>query len=156
MHTTPLRAAVVAAVAGVGLTSFVTFAQPASAASKFQIVKVRFDSAGKDTPITNAKLNDEYVIITNTDTVEHNLSGWRIRDVANHVYVFPDGARLGAKKSVRVRTGRGTDTAANRYQNRGAYVWNNDADTAWLRNPQGRGGDVCSWKKSDPGSTKVC
>jgi len=121
-----------------------------------RIAKVHYDSAGSDVPVTNAKLNDEYVIVTNTDTVTHNLAGWRIRDVANHVYVFPAGATLGAKKSVRVRTGTGTDTAANRYQNRGYYIWNNDADTAWLRNPQGKGGDVCSWKASDTGSTKVC
>ena len=156
MNSTSLRGAAAASLIGLGLASLVVTAAPAQAASKFQITKVRFDSAGKDTPVTNAKLNDEYVIVTNTDTVAHKIGGWRIRDVANHVYVFPSGATLGPKKSVRVRTGKGTDTATNRYQNRGYYVWNNTSDTAWLRDAKGKGGDVCSWKTSDPGSTKVC
>jgi hypothetical protein len=75
---------------------------------------------------------------------------------AHHVYVFPAGATLGAKKTVRVRTGKGTDTATNRYWNLGYYVWNNTSDTAKLRDANGKGGDACSWTTGDPGSTKVC
>lgn len=153
---TPLRGAAAASVIGFGLASLVVTAAPAQAASKFQITSVRFDSAGKDLPVTNAKLNDEFVVVTNTDTVAHKIGGWRLRDKANHVYVFPAGATLGAKKSVRVRTGTGTDTASNRYQDKGYYIWNNDADTAYLRDANNQGGDTCSWKASDPGSTKVC
>ena len=108
-----LRGVAAATLAGLGLSTLVVAASPAQAASKFQITKVRFDSAGSDTPVTNAKLNDEYVVVTNTDTVAHRIGGWRLRDVANHVYVFPEGAVLGAKRSVRVRTGRGTDTATD-------------------------------------------
>jgi hypothetical protein len=156
MDITPIRVAALATSIAAGLTGFVVTAQPASAASKFQIAKVHFDSAGSDTPVTNAKLNDEYVVVTNTDTVAHKIGGWRLRDAANHLYVFPSGATLGAKKSVVVRTGKGTDTAANRYMNRGYYVWNNDKDTAYLRDAKNAGGDTCSWKTSDPGSTKIC
>jgi hypothetical protein len=117
---------------------------------------VRFDSAGKDTPVTNAKLNDEYVDIKNTDTVAHVIGGWRLRDKANHVYIFPKGLKLGPKQTVRIHTGSGKATAAHRYQNRKYYVWNNTSDTAYLRDAGNKGGDTCSWKTSDPGSTKVC
>ena len=145
-----------AAVVALGLAAVVVTASPSYAASKFQITKVRFDSAGPDTPVTNAKLNDEYVVITNTDTVTHVIGGWRLRDRANHVYVFPSGASIGPKRSVRIHTGSGKNTPFDRYQGRGYYVWNNDTDTAYLRDANNRGGDTCSWKASDPGSTKTC
>ena len=145
-----------AVVVTLGLTLVVATATPAAAASKFQITKVRFDSAGSDTPVTNAKLNDEYVVITNTDTATHVIGGWRLRDAQNHVYVFPTGASIGPKRSVKVHTGSGKNTPFDRYQARGYYIWNNTSDTAYLRDANNKGGDTCSWKTSDPGSTKVC
>jgi hypothetical protein len=130
-------------------------AAPASAASKIQIVKVKFDSAGSDFPVTNGKLNDEYVIIKNTDRVERSLTGWTLVDRSNHRYTF-GRTKLKAGASLKVRTGSGDNTSKNKYQDRGYYVWNNTTDTAYLRNTSGQGGDTCSWRTSDPGSTKTC
>lgn len=43
------------------------------------------------------------------------------------------------------RKGRDTDTAVDVYQDRRAYVWNNDHDTATLRDSRGRIADTKSW-----------
>ena len=146
----------VATLATLGLVAGSTaLAAPASAASKIKITKVRFDSAGNDFPVTNQKLNDEYVIIKNTDNVTRSLTGWTLEDRSNHLFTFGP-TRLKAGASLKVRTGSGDNTTKNKYQDRGYYVWNNTSDTAYLRNTQGSGGDTCSWKTSDPGSTKAC
>ncbi|MET7906426.1 lamin tail domain-containing protein [Streptomyces sp. NPDC005355] len=55
---------------------------------------------------------------------------------------------LRAGKSVYMHTGRGTNTASNVYQGRGAYVWNNDHDTATLRKSSGTRVDSCSYNNS--------
>jgi hypothetical protein len=130
-------------------------ATSSSAASRIQIVKVKFDSSGSDFPVTNAKLNDEYVVIKNTDNVTRSLTGWTLVDRSNHRYTFPY-TRIAAGASIKVRTGNNRNTSYNKYQGRGYYIWNNTTDTAYLRNTSGAGGDTCSWRTSDPGNTKIC
>jgi hypothetical protein len=143
-------------VASAGLLGSVALAAPASAAaSKIHIVKVKFDSDGSDTPVTNAKLNDEYVVIKNTDTRTRTITGWTLTDASNHTYTFPT-TTIKAGVSIKVRTGSGTDKLKTKFQNRGYYIWNNTSDTAKLRNTSGTGGDTCSWKTSDPGNSKNC
>jgi lamin tail-like protein len=151
-----IKSFTVALLVTAGLVAGTTvLASPASAASKIQIVKVKFDSAGSDSPVTKAKLNDEYVVIKNTDSVTRSLTGWTLVDKSRHKYTFGT-TKLKAGASLKVRTGSGDDTSKNKYQDRGYYVWNNTSDTAYLRNTSGQGGDTCSWKTSDPGSTKTC
>lgn len=142
-------------IAGVATVTGIVAAAPAEAASKIVIVRVKFDSDGNDLPVTNAKLNDEYVIVKNTDTRTRTITNWTLRDVANHRYTFP-ATTIRSGASIRVFTGSGTNTASRRYMNRGYYVWNNTSDTAYLRNTTGGGGDTCSWRTSDPGNSKIC
>ena len=142
------------------MTAVVAVAGPLSPAqatngSKLKITKVQFDTPGSDLPVTNAKLNDEFVRITNTDTVTRSLTGWTLFDNSNHVYTFPT-TRLGAGESLWVHTGSGTDTAHTRHWNKGYYVWNNTSDTAHLRNTSGAGGSQCAWKTSTPGNSLLC
>ncbi len=85
--------------------------------------------------------------IRNTTGTAVNLRGWTLTDAANHKYTFGNFT-LGKGKIVTVRTGRGTNTAANVYQNRGAYVWNNDRDTATLRKANGASVDTCSYNST--------
>ncbi|MGC4804198.1 lamin tail domain-containing protein [Micromonospora sp. DT233] len=82
-----------------------------------------------------------------------NLKSWTVRDKARHVYTFGD-FRLAAGKSVYLHTGKGTNTSTDRYWGSGAYIWNNDGDTAYLRNSAGTQIDTCSWKSS--GSYTSC
>jgi hypothetical protein len=104
---------------------------------------VQYDSPGRDTG-TNASLNAEWVTVVNTSRRAVNLSGWTLSDADHHSYRFTH-LRLAGHASVRVHTGTGRDTNTNVFQNRRNYVWNNDNDTATLRDDDGRVADTTSW-----------
>ncbi|MGW6455981.1 lamin tail domain-containing protein [Streptomyces sp. NPDC055078] len=142
-HTRSIAAAAAAACLG-GLVLLPSSAQ--AAPGSVHLYRVYYDSPGKDLR-SNASLNGEYVQIRNTTRAAVSLKGWTVTDKANHKYIF--GAyTLGKGKTVTVRTGKGKDTAANRYQNRRAYVWNNDRDTATLRKKTGARVDTCSYNST--------
>jgi len=115
----------------------------ADAASAVRISGVQYDSPGSDTG-SNYSLNGEWVKITNYASTRRTLTSWTLRDTSNHVYRFATFT-LGAGKSVRIHTGRGTNTATDRYQGRGAYVWNKTGDKAILRNAAGATVSTRSW-----------
>lgn len=52
---------------------------------------------------------------------------------------------LGAKKKLTIRSGQGSDGTTTVYWGRRAYVWNNDKDSAYVRNANGRLIDSCSY-----------
>ena len=138
--------AVIAPVAGaIGLT--VPLAN-AAAVPSVQIIRVQYDSPGTDNR-SNTSLNGEYILLTNTTRAVINLTGWTVRDNASHVYRF--GAySLGAGRRVMLHTGRGTNgkpDSQHVYWQSGAYIWNNDRDTAAVRNTAGRTVDSCSWAR---------
>jgi hypothetical protein len=118
-------------------------AGPADAASAVRISAVQYDSPGSDTG-SNYSLNGEWVKITNYASTRRTLTSWTLRDTSSHVYRFGTFT-LGAGKSVRIHTGKGTNTATDRYQGRGAYVWNNTGDKAILRNASGTTVSTRSW-----------
>nr|WP_259402025.1 lamin tail domain-containing protein [Microbispora sp. H10670] len=84
-----------------------------------------------------------------------SLEGWTMRDKtkqAGHVYTF-GAVTLKAGKTIVLRTGRGKDTSTTLYWGRSgggtfAYIWNQDKDTAYLRNPSGKLIDSCSYNNS--------
>ena len=139
----------------IGFTGALTPALPVqattTAAPAVRITFVYYDSPGRDDR-SNRSLNAEYVTITNASGRAVSLRSWTLRDTSRHVYVFP-ASTLAAKESVTVHTGRGSSTARHRYQNRRAYVWNNDRDTAILRNAAGKNVDSCRWTR--PGAGKI-
>jgi micrococcal nuclease len=59
------------------------------------------------------------------------MSGWYVKDVANHTYTFPTFA-LSAGARVKLHTGSGTNTSTDVYWGSGAAIWNNDHDTVYL------------------------
>jgi hypothetical protein len=127
---------------------------PAQAASgSVHISKIYYDSPGKDTR-TNSSLNAEYVQIRNTTAKAVSLKGWTLVDASSHKYVF-GSFTLGKGKTVTVRTGTGKDTSSTLYQDRRAYVWNNDKDTATLKKASGSQADTCSYN-SAKADVKVC
>lgn len=67
-----------------------------------------------------------------TETLE--LTGWTVRDEADHVYAFPSGFTLDAGASVTLHTGSGTDTATNLYWGSESAIWNNGGDTVIVKN----------------------
>jgi hypothetical protein len=126
------------------LTALSLIALPANAASAIQFRKIQYDPSGSDVPATNYQLNREYVTITNTGTTTRTLTGWTVRDLANHVYTF-SSFKLGRGKSVRLHTGKGTNSSTDLYWGRGWYIWNNTGDKATSRDSSGALKDTCSW-----------
>ncbi|GGQ97865.1 lamin tail domain-containing protein [Streptomyces asoensis] len=116
-------------------------ARPARA--KVEISAVQYDSPGRDDR-SNRSLNKEWVELTNTTRNAVNLDGWTLEDESGKTYTFGD-YRLAGRATVRIHTGVGRDTRTDLYQDRRAYVWNNDRDTATLRNDRGRFIDDESW-----------
>ncbi|MFF5147887.1 lamin tail domain-containing protein [Streptomyces sp. NPDC013157] len=141
-----LTAAAAVAAAAVG-----TLALPAAAAGQHParphhdvvISKVQYDSPGRDDRSTRS-LNKEWVDVTNTTRRAVNLDHWTLTDEAGHTYTFRH-FRLDGRATVRVHTGEGRDSATDVYQDRRAYVWNNDADTATLNNDRDRLVDEVTW-----------
>lgn len=127
---------------------FATDAQAATT-SQIQFRLIQYNSPGKDTG-SNSSLNAEYVTLKNVGTSSRDLTGWTVEDLAGHVYTF-GRFTLGAGRKVRIHTGKGTNTSADRYWGRSWYVWNNTGDKAKLHNSAGTWKDSCSWGNG-PGS----
>lgn len=114
-------------------------------ASPLRFTYIQYDSPGNDLPPTNAKLNAEFVTIHNPTSIARPLTGFRVHDLGpDHIYRFGT-FRLGPGKSVRLHTGKGQNTATNRYWGLDFYVWNNDGDTAFLVSKLGTQVDSCHW-----------
>jgi hypothetical protein len=111
---------------------------------------IQYSPPGSDTPVTTAKLNGEWVALTNTTGKPVTLTHWTLRDEANHVYTFP-GFVLKAHKSVNIHTGTGKNSATNLYWGHKppastSYVWNNSGkETATLKNAAGKTIDTRSY-----------
>jgi hypothetical protein len=144
------RAAAVAVISAVLVSILTSLASPAQAASYMQIDVIYFDPAGAD---TGSNINQEYIRLKNTDSVNHTLTGWTVRDTSGHVYKFPT-TTIKAKSTVTLRSGKGTDGISTRYWQQSWYVWNNDGDKADLRGPSGTLIDGCSY--TGVGAYKTC
>ncbi|MPY85780.1 MAG: lamin tail domain-containing protein [Actinophytocola sp.] len=120
---------------------------PAQAAGAVVIYKVRYDSPGSDTG-NNVSLNAEFVVLKNTSGKTRYLKGWKLRDVAGHVYTFP-ATKIKPGRTMRVHTGTGSNDGNDRYWGSDWYVWNNTGDTAKLRRKNGTLADKCSWGDGD-------
>ncbi|MBC2868591.1 lamin tail domain-containing protein [Streptomyces mexicanus] len=145
--STTARRLTAAALTAAAVTAAI--AVPASAAdhrshrSSVEISRVQYDSPGRDDR-SNRSLNNEWVEITNTTRNSVNLDGWTLSDGSGHTYTFHH-YRLAGRSTVRVHTGIGRDARHDVYQDRRTYVWNNDSDTATLRNNHHRLVDSVSW-----------
>ncbi|WP_433292934.1 lamin tail domain-containing protein [Actinoplanes sp. CA-030573] len=140
-------AIVTATTAGVGIAATAEAATP-----PLTFTRVYYNSPGTDDR-SNASLNAEYFKLTNNTSAAIQLAGWTVRDKANHVYTFKSTA-LAAKASVYVHTGKGSDTATNKHWGSGNYIWNNDGDTATLKNTKATTIDTCTWGRT--GSATNC
>ncbi|MGW5050356.1 lamin tail domain-containing protein [Actinokineospora sp. NPDC004072] len=144
--TAAVTVAVMSAVLGLaGATA-------ANAAGGVVVWNAQYDSPGADRG-GNASLNGEYIALKNTSGSAKTITGWTLRDKQNHVYKFP-ATTIGAGKYLYVRTGKGTNNATTRYWGKTWYVWNNDGDTAYLRNAAGTTVSTCSWGRG--GTVKHC
>ncbi len=86
----------------------------------------------------------EYVQLTNAGSGTQSMDGWTLHDVANNKYIF-NNFSLGAGTSVKVWVKVGTDTATNLYSNKTWSIWNNDGDTATLKDQSNNIIDTCMY-----------
>jgi hypothetical protein len=122
---------------------------------------IQYSPPGPDVPVTTAKLNGEWVQLTNTTSRTITLTNWTLRDKAKHVYRFPK-FNLKAHKSIYIHTGTGKNGIANLYwghkpPNPNSYVWNNTGkETATLKNSSGATIDSRGYTgKEVPGAAQV-
>jgi micrococcal nuclease len=98
-----------------------------------RITALNYDAPGAD----HVDPNGEWVELTNEGDVPVDLRGYTLADAGPHVYTFGPLV-LAPGATVRVRSGRGTDTPTELHWGlAGDAVWNNDGDTAYLRDPTG-------------------
>lgn len=152
---------IVAAAAGAAVLSTVALAPPASAATpNLQFHLIQFDSPSNPDTNANSSVNGEFVRIYNNSRFSAQLKGFTVKDAAGYTFTFP-AHTIGAKKTVYVHTGKGTNgkqpngtTDSSRYyQGRAWHLWNNTGDTATLRSSSGRVYDTCKWTSRGTGKT---
>ncbi len=82
----------------------------------------------------NVNLNGEYVTLFNSTEAAIEIAGWGLCEGASLCVTFPPGASIPPNGSIRLYTGSGAATATSFYMGHQRAVWNNDHDTATLRN----------------------
>jgi hypothetical protein len=149
-------AILVAIAAATGLVA-VQFAATTSAGAVppacLHIYRIYYNSPGSDTG-TNASLNAEFVSLHNACTTSRVMTSWKLKDAANHTFVFGAYTIRGGQY-VRIHTGKGGPTATDRYWGQSWYIWNNDKDTASLYDNHGNLLARCSYNNPNA-SQKYC
>jgi micrococcal nuclease len=104
-------------------------------------VKIRFinyDAPGAD----HLNPNGEWVELVNEGTEAVDLSGFSLKDEANHIYTF-DAVHLEPGEALAVHSGVGQDGPGSVYWGLiEDAIWSNGGDTAYLRDPEGRLVDI--------------
>lgn len=102
-------------------------------------IPVRVDGIYYDAPgLDHQNPNGEWVVLRNEGTEAISLAGFTISDTANHLYSFP-AIVLEDGGMVELHSGQGQDGNGLLYWGlAGTAVWNNDGDSAFLRDPEGR------------------
>jgi hypothetical protein len=145
-----MRAAIgglsIALITAIGLTLRPFAARTADATGCVRIYEIYYDSPGSDYG-SNSSLNGEWARLKNVCSTGKSLYHWTLRDAAGHVYTF-GSYTLKAYSYVKIHTGKGTNTSTDRYWGKSWYVWNNDKDTAYLRNSAGTLMASCSYNST--------
>ena len=136
-------------VAALGALAIGVVRQPVGAAAATSCIKlnrIHYDSKGADTG-SNASLNGEWIRVKSFCSGSRNLMGFEIRDGAGNSYTF-GSFTLAAGATVKLRSGKGTNTPANRYWGRTNYVWGNTKDTARFYDASSSLVQTCSYNSS--------
>ena len=98
------------------------------------IVDVHADAEGKE----RDNLHDEFIVIENQGQTSVDLTGWTASDSSSlDPYLFPHFT-LSAQAQVTLRTGFGKNTASDLFWGSRRPIWNNDGDTVFIRDAEGR------------------
>jgi endonuclease YncB( thermonuclease family) len=98
------------------------------------IQNIVYDAPGPD----HENPNGEWIELVNRGSEAIDLTGFTLKDGANHIYAFST-VELEPNQVLRLYSGQGHDSAVDLYWGiAGDSVWNNKGDIAYLRDPQGR------------------
>jgi hypothetical protein len=131
----------------------VVLAGSASASAAIKITEIEFNPPGPDTG-TNAHINEEYIMFTNTGNTTVMLNHWTVRDADGNVFRFGPDDRIPAHTDLMIHTGRGSEALLHKYWGLRRYLWDNRGDRATLRRADGSVADRCSY--SGGGSIVTC
>ncbi len=99
-----------------------------------KITDLHANAPGND----NENPNGEWIEVTNQGGEPVLMTGYTLKDEANHIYAFDDFT-LPPGAAFRLYSGQGQDSSTDLYWGyTGDSVWNNDSDTAFLRDAEGR------------------
>lgn len=116
-----------------GISGMVITPYTQSPAAAVSISATQFDAPGDD----RQNLNGEWIQITNSGQNSASMTDWSIfDDSSRQIYEFPSFT-LNPGTSVKVFTGKGSNSATELYMGRGSPIWNNDGDTATLKDAGG-------------------
>jgi hypothetical protein len=104
-----------------------------------RITKIAFGPPGNDLPVTNRKLNKEYVTLKNTSRSARWLTDWILKDknIDGHRYRF-QRFRVRPGRYVRIHTGSGRNDRNDLYWNAENHIWNNsEPDRVTVKAPRG-------------------
>lgn len=93
-----------------------------------------------DVVISELDLENEKVTIRNNGSKDVDLTGWTlVSEEENQTFKFPDGFVLKAGSSVNIWSGpNAKHNPPTDLKWTGAYIWNNDGDTAALYDKSGK------------------
>ena len=104
------------------------------------IVEINYDAEGND----RDNLNGEWVAMTNSTDSDIDMAGFTLNDDSDHLYTFGDFI-LPAGHTVTVFSGAGVDDSTSLYWTSSSPIWNNDSDTAYLKDADGEFMDEYSY-----------
>lgn len=105
-----------------------------SAGIPVKISKIHYDAPGPDPENPNG----EWLELVNGGSAPVDLTGFTLKDEANHIYTFPE-MLLQPGQGLRLYSGQGHNRHDTLYWGlQGDSVWSNTGDTAYLRDPEGR------------------
>ena len=97
------------------------------------MVEFHYNARGND----NDNLNDEYVIFKNLCADAIDMTGWKVRDENGNSFYFPQFVLCSSCLAV-LHSGFGEDSGNNLYWKSNIAIWNNDGDTLWLYDENGK------------------
>jgi len=115
----------------------ISLPSPTPSLPAVEIVHVEHDPEGSD-------LEGEYILLRNTTDDSQDLTAWTIKDGDGHEFRF-ESFVLEPAASVKIWTGAGEDTGTDVYWGYGRGLWDNEGDTATLRDYRGQVIDTFSY-----------
>ena len=112
-------------------------ATPVPGAADVRLVRIVYNPDGDD-------VAGERVEMRNVGGTTAEMSGWTLEDAASYRYTFP-AFSLAAGATVTVWVKVGMDTVSELFSGRGSAVWNNEGDTAVVKDNGGGVVDSCSY-----------